>query len=286
MAILIDSKTRLVVQGITGRDGAFHTKQMIAYGTKVVAGVTPGKAGEQVNGVPVYDSCFEAVDATGANASILFVPAPYAKDAAIEAIEAGIELLVMITERIPFHDCLDIVPYARSKGCRVIGPNCPGITSAGKAKAGIMPNHIFRPGDVGVISRSGTLTYEIVNAITNAGFGETTCIGIGGDPVIGTSMPEALELLAKDKETKRIVVVGEIGGTTEEETAKRAKRIRKPIYAYVAGRTAPPGKRMGHAGAIISKGMGTAESKIKSFEAAGVPVAAYPTEIAALLRRD
>jgi len=190
---------------------------------------------------------------------------------------------VMITERIPFHDCLDIMPYARSNGCRVIGPNCPGVISPGKAKAGIMPSHIFKEGDVGVISRSGTLTYEIVNAITQAGFGQSTCIGIGGDPVIGTSMPEALELLSKDRQTGRIVVVGEIGGTTEEETAKRAERTRKPVFAYIAGRTAPPGKRMGHAGAIISRGMGTAESKIKAFEAAGVPVAAYPVEIATLL---
>ena len=283
MAVLLDEKTKLIVQGITGHQGTFNTEKMLEYGTKVVAGVTPGKAGETVQGVPVYDSCFEAVDATGANASILFVPAPYAKDAAIEAIEAGVELLVMITERIPFHDCLDIMPYARSNGCRVIGPNCPGVISPGKAKAGIMPSHIFKEGDVGVISRSGTLTYEIVNAITQAGFGQSTCIGIGGDPVIGTSMPEALELLSKDRQTGRIVVVGEIGGTTEEETAKRAERTRKPVFAYIAGRTAPPGKRMGHAGAIISRGMGTAESKIKAFEAAGVPVAAYPVEIATLL---
>jgi len=283
VAVLLDEKTKLIVQGITGHQGTFNTEKMLEYGTKVVAGVTPGKAGETVQGVPVYDSCFEAVDATGANASILFVPAPYAKDAAIEAIEAGVELLVMITERIPFHDCLDIMPYARSNGCRVIGPNCPGVISPGKAKAGIMPSHIFKEGDVGVISRSGTLTYEIVNAITQAGFGQSTCIGIGGDPVIGTSMPEALELLSKDRQTGRIVVVGEIGGTTEEETAKRAERTRKPVFAYIAGRTAPPGKRMGHAGAIISRGMGTAESKIKAFEAAGVPVAAYPVEIATLL---
>src|SRR2546426_9699164 len=227
MAVLLDEKPKLIVQGMTGHRGQFHTEKVLEYGTKVVAGVTPGKAGERVHDVPVYDSCFEAVDAAGANASILFVPAPYAKDAAIEAIEAGVGLLVMITERIPFHDCLDIIPYARAKGCRVIGPNCPGVTSAGKAKAGIMPNHIFKPGDVGVISRSGTLTYEIVNAITEAGFGQSTCIGIGGDPVIGTSMPEALELLAKDRQTKRIVVVGEIGGTTEEQTADRAKRSKK-----------------------------------------------------------
>src|SRR2546426_6761699 len=283
MAVLLDASTKLIVQGITGHQGQFHTRAMLDYGTKVVGGVTPGKGGTSVEGVPVYDSCAEALRATKANASILFVPAPYAKDAAIEAVEAGIELLVMITERIPFHDCLDVMTYARSKGCRVIGPNCPGLISPGKAKAGIMPSHIFREGDVGVISRSGTLTYEIVNAITQAGFGQSTCLGIGGDPVIGTSMPEALELLSKDRQTGRNVVVGEIGGTTEEETAKRARRIRKPVFAYIAGRTAPPGKRMGHAGAIISRGMGTAESKIKAFEAAGVPVAAYPVEIATLL---
>src|SRR5213594_475704 len=286
MAVLLDEKSKLIVQGITGHQGQFHTRAMLDYGTKVVAGVTPGKGGEQVHGVPVFDSCFEAVDATGASASILFVPAPFAKDAAIEAIEAGVRLLVMITERIPFHDCLDIMPYARAKGCRVIGPNCPGIISPGKAKAGIMPNHIFKPGDVGVISRSGTLTYEIVNAITQAGIGQSTCLGIGGDPVIGTSMPEALDLLSKDRQTGRIVVVGEIGGTTEEETAKRAERTRKPVFAYIAGRTAPPGKRMGHAGAIISRGLGTAETKIKAFEAAGVPVAGYPVGIATLLGSD
>src|SRR2546425_3858017 len=197
---------------------------MLEYGTKVVAGVTPGKAGETVQGVPVYDSCFEAVDATGANASILFVPAPYAKDAAIEAIEAGVELLVMITERIPFHDCLGIMPYARSKGCRVICPNCPGVISPGEAKAGVMPSHLFKEGDVGVISPSGTLTYEIVNAITQAGFGQSTCLGIGGDPVIGTSMPEAFDLLVKDPQTKRILVLGEIRGATGRRTPKTGKR--------------------------------------------------------------
>ena len=284
--MLLDERTRLLVQGITGHQGQFHTRAMLDYDTKVVAGVTPGKAGETVHGVPVFDSCFDAVDETGANASIMFVPAPYAKDAAVEAIEAGVKLLVVITERIPFHDTLDVVTYARAKGCRVIGPNCPGLISPGKAKAGIMPNHIFRPGDVGVISRSGTLTYEIVHAITEAGFGESACLGIGGDPVIGTSMSEALELLAKDRETKRIVLVGEIGGTTEEETAKRARRMRKPIYAYIAGRTAPPGRRMGHAGAIISRGMGTAQSKIDAFSKARIPVAEYPVDIARLLRES
>src|SRR2546428_12427153 len=215
MAVQLDEMTNLVVQGITGHQGQFQTEKMVEYGTKVVAGVTPGKGGEQVHGVPVYDSCFEAVDATGANASILFVPAPYAKDAAIEAIEAGVELLVMITERIPFHDCLDIMPYARSNGCRVIGPNCPGVISPGKAKAGIMPSHIFREGDVGVISRSGTLTYEIVNAITQAGFGQSTGPGIGGGPVVGTSMTEAPEPPSQDPQTKRNVVLGEHGGPTE-----------------------------------------------------------------------
>ena len=286
LAVLLDERTRLLVQGITGHQGQFHTRAMLDYGTKIVAGVTPGKAGETVHGVPVFDSCFDAVDETGANASIMFVPAPYAKDAAVEAIEAGVRLLVIVTERIPFHDTLDVVTYARAKACRVIGPNCPGLISPGKAKAGIMPNHIFRPGDVGVISRSGTLTYEIVHAITEAGFGESACLGIGGDPVIGTSMSEALELLAKDRETKRIVLVGEIGGTTEEETAKRARRMRKPIYAYIAGRTAPPGRRMGHAGAIISRGMGTAQSKIDAFSKARIPVAEYPVDIARLLRES
>src|SRR6266704_3746852 len=247
---------------------------MLEFGTKGVAGVTPGKGGATVEGVPVYDSVKEAVLRRKANASIIFVPAPYAKDAAIEAIEAGLKLVVIITERIPFHDCLELMPYARSRECTIIGPNCPGITTPGQAKMGIMPNHIFKTGDAGVISRSGTLTYEIVNAITQAGFGQSTCLGIGGDPVIGTSMPEALELLSKDRQTKRVVVVGEIGGTTEEETAKRARRIRKPVFAYIAGRTAPPGKRMGHAGAIISRGMGTADSKIQAFEAAGARVAA------------
>src|SRR6059036_2055712 len=206
MAVLLDEKTKLIVQGITGHQGTFNTEKMLEYGTKVVAGVTPGKAGETVQGVPVYDSCFEAVDATGANASILFVPAPYAKDAAIEAIEAGLKLVVIITERIPFHDCLDLMPYARSRGCTVIGPNCPGLASPGQAKMGIMPNQLFKEGDAGVISRSGTLTYEIVNAMTEAGFGQTTCIGIGGDPVIDTGMVDALAMFQKDRKTKRIVV--------------------------------------------------------------------------------
>jgi len=254
------------------------------FGTKVVAGVTPGKAGTKVEGVPVFDRVGDAVLRRKANASILFVPAPYAKDAAVEAIEAGIKLLVIITERIPFHDALDLMPFARSKGVTVIGPNCPGLASPGQAKMGIMPNLIFKEGDAGVISRSGTLTYEIVNAMTQAGIGQTTCIGIGGDPVIGTNMVEALALFQKDRATKRIVLVGEIGGTAEEEAADFIHRkVTKPVVAYVAGRSAPPGKRMGHAGAIIQAGKGTAESKMKAFADAGVPVAQFPTEVATLL---
>ena len=283
MSVLLDEHARVVVQGITGHQGTFHAKAMREFGTKVVAGVTPGKGGETVEDIPVYDSVQEAVDRNQANASIVFVPAPYAKDAAIEAIEAGIRLLVLITERIPFHDCLDLMPYARAKGCAVIGPNCPGIISPGKAKMGIMPSHIFKPGKVGVISRSGTLTYEIVNELTKAGLGQSTCVGIGGDPVIGTSMVEALELFDRDPATEAVVLVGEIGGSAEEEAAAKAKGMRKKVVAYVAGRTAPPGKRMGHAGAIILRGMGTAESKIRAFEAAGVKVAAYPRDVPSLL---
>lgn len=284
MAVLLTKKTRLVVQGITGHQGQFHTRSMLDFGTKVVAGVTPGKGGSKVEGVLVYDSVDEAVARKRANASIIFVPAPFAKDAVIEAIEGGIKLVVVITERIPFHDTLEFVPYARTKGVTVIGPNCPGIITPGESKAGIMPNHIFRPGGVGVISRSGTLTYEIVNAMTQAGFGQSTCIGIGGDPIIGTNTVEALALFQKDRKTKKIVVVGEIGGTAEEEAAEFIhKHVTKPVVAYVAGRTAPPGKRMGHAGAIIQAGKGTAESKVKAFNDAGVPVADYPVDIAKLL---
>ncbi len=257
---------------------------MLEFGTKVVAGVTPGKGGATVEGVPVYDSVREAVRLRKANASIIFVPAPYAKDAAIEAIEAGLKLVVVITERIPFHDCLELMPYARSRECTIIGPNCPGITTPGQSKMGIMPNHIFKTGDVGVISRSGTLTYEIVNAMTQAGFGQSTCIGIGGDPIIGTSTVEALALFQKDRQTNRVVVVGEIGGTAEEEAAEFIERhVSKPVVAYVAGRTAPPGKRMGHAGAIIQGGRGTAESKVRAFADAAVPVADYPADVAKLL---
>jgi len=284
VAVLLTKKARVVVQGITGHQGQFHARAMRDFGTKVVAGVTPGKGGTKVDGVPVFDGVREAVLRRKANASILFVPAPHAKDAAIEAIEAGLKLLVIITERIPFHDSLDLMPFARSKGVTVIGPNCPGLATPGQAKMGIMPNNIFREGDVGVISRSGTLTYEIVNAITQAGLGQSTCIGIGGDPINGTNMVEALAMFQKDRKTKRIVLVGEIGGTAEEDAAEFVKkRVTKPVVAYVAGRSAPPGKRMGHAGAIIQGNRGTAESKIRAFAEAGVPVADFPTDVTKLL---
>lgn len=284
MAVLLTKKARVLVQGITGHQGQFNTRTMRDFGTKVVAGVTPGKGGTKVEGVPVFDCVKEAVLRRKANAAISFVPAPYAKDAAVEAVEAGLKLLVIITERIPFHDSLELMPYARSKGVTVIGPNCPGLATPGQAKMGIMPNHIFKEGDAGVISRSGTLTYEIVNHMTQGGFGQSTCIGIGGDPINGTSMVEALAMFQRDRKTKRIVLVGEIGGTAEEEAADFIQRkVTKPVVAYVAGRTAPPGKRMGHAGAIIQAGKGTAESKIKAFADAGVPVAQFPVEVASLL---
>lgn len=285
MGVLVDGRTKVVVQGITGHQGQFHTKAMRAFGTQVVAGVTPGKGGQDVEGVPVFDSVEEAVEATGANTSLFLVPAPYAKDAALEAIDSGIELLVLITEHIPVHDALEIMPYAKLRGARVIGPNCPGVITPGQAKVGIMPSQIFKPGDVGVISRSGTLTYEIVDGITRAGMGQSTGVGIGGDPIVGTNFIEALELFNKDKTTKSIVLVGEIGGRAEEDAAQYIhRRVKKRVVAYIAGQSAPPGKRMGHAGAIITRGMGTAESKVKAFEAAGVPVAKLPGDVPQLLR--
>ncbi len=286
MPVLLDENSRVVVQGVTGHQGRFHTNACLEYGTRVVAGVTPGREGERVNDVPVYDTVQRAVTETDPDTSFFLVPARFAKDAAIEAIEAGIQLLVLITERVPFHDALDIVSYARFRGATVIGPNCPGIISPGRSKVGIMPGHIFKPGSVGVISRSGTLTYEIVNAITEGGEGQSTCIGIGGDAIIGTNFVEALRLFQEDQQTQKIVLVGEIGGTAEEEAAEFIRtHVTKPVVAYVAGQTAPPGRRMGHAGAIISRGRGTAESKIKAFEAAGVPVASLPSEVPNLLAK-
>jgi len=280
VTVLVDPETRVVVQGITGHQGTVHTRQMQLFGSRVVAGVTPGKAGTTVENVPVYDAVRDAVDATRANASCIFVPAPFAKDALLEAVDAGIRLCVVVTEHIPFHDMLVMYHYARSKGARIIGPNCPGIASPGNAKVGIIPNVVFRPGRIGVISRSGTLTYEIVNGIKEVGLGQSTCIGLGGDPVVGTSFVDALPLFEADPETDALVMVGEIGGTAEEDGAEYIRHhFTKPVVAYIAGRSAPPGKRMGHAGAIITRGKGTAETKVAALEAAGAEVARFPYEI-------
>ncbi len=284
MSILLDETSRVLIQGITGHQGRFNTEASLAFGTNVVAGVTPGKGGTEVHGVPVFEAVVDAIGATGADTSLFLVPAPYAKDAAIEAIEAGIRLLVLITERIPFHDAIDIVAYGKVRGTTIIGPNCPGIISPGKSKVGIMPGHIFQPGRVGVLSRSGTLTYEIVSAITEAGEGQSTAIGIGGDPIIGMDFVEGLRLLEGDEETEKIVLVGEIGGTAEEDAAAFiTSHVDKPVIAYVAGQTAPPGRRLGHAGAIISRGKGTAESKIEALRKAGVAVAKVPSQTPTLL---
>jgi succinyl-CoA synthetase alpha subunit len=280
MSVLVDPSTRVVVQGITGHQGTTHARQMREFGTEVVAGVTPGKGGSTVEGVPVFDSVRQATRATGANASCIFVPAPFAKDALLEAVDAGIPLAVIVTEHIPFHDMLVMYHYARSRGTRIIGPNCPGIASPGTSKVGIIPNVVFRPGRVGVISRSGTLTYEIVNGIKEHGLGQSTCIGLGGDPVVGTSFVDALPWFAADPDTDLLVLVGEIGGTAEEEAAEYIRAsFSKPVVAYIAGRSAPPGKRMGHAGAIIARGKGTAESKVAALQAAGARVARFPYEV-------
>jgi succinyl-CoA synthetase alpha subunit len=280
VTVLVDRDTRVVVQGITGHQGTTHARQMKEFGTQVVAGVTPGKAGSEVEGVPVFDSVRDAVEHTGANASCIFVPAPWAKDALLEAVDAGIRLSTVVTEHIPFHDMLVMYHYAQAKGARIIGPNCPGIAAPGKAKVGIIPNVVFRPGRVGVISRSGTLTYEIVNGIKEHGLGQSTCIGLGGDPVVGTSFVDALPLFEADPDTDLLVMVGEIGGTAEEDGAEYIKHhFSKPVVAYIAGRSAPPGKRMGHAGAIISRGKGTAETKVAALEAAGARVARFPYDV-------
>jgi len=280
MTVLVDRDTRVVVQGITGHQGTVHTRQMKAFGTQVVAGVTPTKGGGEVEGVPVFDSVQAAVDRTDANVSCVFVPAPWAKDAVVEAVDAGIRLLTVVTEHIPFHDMLVMYHYAKSKGARIIGPNCPGIAAPGKSKVGIIPNLVFQPGRVGVISRSGTLTYEIVNGIKEHGLGQSTCIGLGGDPVVGTSFVDALPLFEQDPETDLVVLVGEIGGTAEEDAAEFiSHHFTKPVVAYIAGRSAPPGKRMGHAGAIITRGKGTAATKAAALEAAGARVARFPYEI-------
>ncbi len=287
MSILVNSATRLVVQGITGREGEFHSRAMLEYGTPIVAGMTPGKGGQSAldGRVPVYDTVAEAVEQTGANASCIFVPAPAAPDAMLEAAEAGIPLIFCITEGIPALDMLGVYHVLRAKGVRLIGPNCPGATSVGEAKVGIIPGDIHRRGPVGRVIRSGTLTDEVVQAITDAGLVQTTCIGIGGDPIVGSNFIDMLSMFNEDPETEAIVMIGEIGGDEEERAATYcAREVRKPMAAFVAGRTAPPGRRMGHAGAIISGGAGTAESKRQALEAAGIRVADSPSQIPALLR--
>ena len=285
MSVIVDESTKIIVQGITGHQGSFHSGEMIKFGAKVVAGVTPGKGGMKVHDVPVYDTVEETL-VHEPDATMITVPAPFVKDAAFEAMYNGIRVVYILTEKVPLHDALDIVTYARSHGHVVIGPNGPGITVPGKTKMGIMPNHIFKKGTVAVASRSGTLTYEIVNALTLNGYGQSTVIGLGGDRITGLNFVDILELFEKDEDTEAIVLVGEIGGTAEEEAAEYIKKyVSKPVVAYIAGRSAPPGKRMGHAGAIITRGKGTAESKIKAFNEAGVPVAEFPWEIPQVLKK-
>ncbi|MBI4722473.1 MAG: succinate--CoA ligase subunit alpha [Candidatus Stahlbacteria bacterium] len=293
MSILVDKKTKVCVQGITGRDGAFHTKEMIDYGTNVVAGVTPGKGGQNVNNIPVFNTVMEAVKETDANTSVVYVPARFATDAIYEAIDVGdpegsgtkIKLIVVVTEGIPTLEMLKIYNYLKCTNTRLIGPNSPGIVTPDVAKVGIIPGWIHMPGRIGVISRSGTLTYEVVDQLTRAGLGQSTCIGMGGDPIVGMSFIDLLSLFEADTGTDAVVLVGEIGGTDEEDAALFIKeQMSKPVVAFIAGRTAPPDKRMGHAGAIISGGMGTAESKVKAFESVGVPVATSPMEIPELVK--
>ncbi|MDR7484852.1 MAG: succinate--CoA ligase subunit alpha [Armatimonadota bacterium] len=285
MAILVDEHTRVLVQGITGYQGEFHTRRMLEFGTKVVAGTSPGKGGQAVAGVPVFDTVAEAVERTGATASCIFVPARGAKDAALEAIASRLDPVVIITEHIPVHDAIRIVAAARAARVSVVGPNGPGVTSPGRCKIGIMPNHLFRRGGVGLVSRSGTLTYEIVAGLTRAGLGQSTALGLGGDPVVGLTFQEAIRLFNEDPETEAIVMVGEIGGSAEEEAARFIQAsVRKPVVGYIAGLTAPPGKRMGHAGAVISGGEGTAQAKIAALQAAGVRVVELPGRVADALR--
>ena len=280
MSILVDKNTKVLVQGFTGKNGTFHSEQAMAYGTNIIGGVTPGKGGTTHLGKPVFNTMEEAVKATGADASVIYVPAPFVKDSAIEAIDSGVKLVVIITEGVPILDMLVVKEYLKDKDVRVIGPNCPGIITPGECKIGIMPGHIHMKGKVGIISRSGTLTYEAVAQTTKLGFGQSTCIGIGGDPIPGMNQIEALKLLENDPQTEAIILIGEIGGTAEEEAAEYIKHnVTKPVIGYIAGVTAPPGKRMGHAGAIISGGKGTAKEKFAAFEAAGIAYTRSPAEI-------
>ena len=288
MSIFIDQNTKLVVQGITGRDGSFHTEQMMEYGTQVVAGVTPGKGGQRFAGkVPVFNTVGEAVAETGANTSVVYVPSRFAADAVFEAADAGIELIVAISEGVPVLDMTRVMPFLKEKGTRLIGPNCPGAISPGKTKVGIIPGSICREGAVGVVSRSGTLTYEVIYHLTQNGMGQSTCMGIGGDPIIGTNFIDCLEAFEADPDTESIVMIGEIGGTDEQNAAEYVTaHVSKPVVGFIAGRTAPPGRRMGHAGAIISGSSGTAEEKIAAFERAGIGVMDRPAEVVSLLEKE
>ncbi len=286
MSILVNKDTRVICQGITGTSGQFHTKGCLEYGTKMVGGVTPGKGGETTLGLPVFDTVEEAVKETGANATMIFVPAPFTADAILEAVDAGIEVIVAITEGVPVLDMVHVYEVVRQRGVRLIGPNCPGVITPGECKIGIMPGYIHQRGKVGIISRSGTLTYEAVWQTTNLGLGQTTCVGLGGDPIVGTSFIDLLELYEKDPETEAILMIGEIGGSAEEEAAAYVKQhVTKPVAAFIAGRTAPPGKRMGHAGAIISGGKGTAAEKVAALEDAGIVVAATPADMGDAVKR-
>ena len=287
MSIWVDKNTKLLVQGITGSVGAFHTKQMLEYGTKIVGGVTPGKAGSKIEGVPVFHTVADAVKATGANATVVYVPPAFAGDAICEATDAGIDLVVCITEGIPILDMVKVKRYMEGKKTRLIGPNCPGIITPGECKIGIMPGYIHKPGTIGIVSRSGTLTYEAVHQVTTLGMGQTTCVGIGGDPVNGTNFIDVLSAFQEDPKTEAVILIGEIGGTAEEEAAAFVKsKMTKPVVGFVAGQTAPKGKRMGHAGAIISGGKGTAAEKIEAFRAAGISVSEAPSDLGiTLLRR-
>jgi len=288
VSIFIDQSTKLLVQGITGRDGSFHTRQMIEYGTKVVGGVTPGKGGQKFDGsVPIFNTVEQAVKETGANATVIYVPPTFAADAMMEAADAGIPFIVCITEGVPVLDMTKVYPFVKEKGARLLGPNCPGLISPGKSKVGIIPGRICTPGPIGLVSRSGTLTYEVVFQMTRAGMGQTTCVGIGGDPINGTSFIDCLAAFEADPDTESVVMIGEIGGTDEQEAAAFVKnKMSKPVVGFIAGQTAPPGRRMGHAGAIISGSAGTAAEKMEAFEANGIGVAKRPIDVVQLLKRQ
>ncbi len=286
MSILIDEKTRVICQGITGKQGMFHTREAVAYGTKVVGGVTPGKGGKEMDGIPVFNSVSEAVRKTGANASMIFVPAPYATDAVMEAADSGLEFIVCITDGVPVLDMAMAKNYLAAHKSRLVGPNCPGVTSPGKCKMGIIPGYIHRQGSIGVISRSGTLTYEAVDQLTRQGLGQSTCVGIGGDPIIGLSFVDVLKLFAQDDQTEAVLLIGEIGGEGEEDAAEFIRNhFNKPVVSFIAGQSAPPGRRMGHAGAVISQGRGAAIDKMKALRAAGVEIVENPGQMGLTMKR-